>query len=260
MTRRSRKDKDRAGQDAEQGVAAHPPLDPDIPPALDPEIPSVVQERAPEDAAAPVPAAGEAERAAELGEDIVREVEQLRTEREQLSREAAEARDKYLRTYADFENYRKRMQRDMADFRKYANDQLALDLLSVADHLQMAISHANEGGEANQALVQGVELVYKQLLGILEKYGIKPFKAIGEPFNPAMHDAMMQVESADLPENCVAQVFMEGYLYHDRVLRHAKVGVTKRPAPEAAPAPAEPDVPPQAGSSGQQHEEGPNRD
>ena len=232
MTKRSRKDKEKAGQDARKSAVEQAALDPEVAPALDPELPPA-QESVEDLASSTAPV--EAERAEELGEAIVREIEQLRMERDQVVRDAAEARDKYLRTYADFENYRKRMQRDLAEFRKYANEQMAMDLLTVADHLGMAIMHANEGGEANQALVQGVELVSKQLMSVLEKYGIKPFKAMGEPFNPAMHDAMMQVESADLPENTVAQVFMEGYLYHDKVLRHAKVGVSKKPSAGEAP-------------------------
>lgn len=160
------------------------------------------------------------------------ERETLARSLEQQTREAAEANEKYLRTYADFENYRKRMQRDLADFRRYANEQIATDLLTVADHLGLAIQHAAESGEANQGLLTGVQLVYKQLRDVLEKYGIQPFKAAGEPFDPAKHDAMMQVESADVPANTVVQVFQEGYLYHDKVLRHAKVGVSKRPAGE----------------------------
>ena len=147
----------------------------------------------------------------------------------QKTKEAEEAQDRYLRTYADFENYRKRMQRDMAEFRKYANEQMAADLLSVADHLGLAIQHAAESGDANQGLLSGVQLVYKQLRDVLEKYGIKAFAAAGEPFDPAKHDAMMQMEVADVPPNTVVQVFQEGYLYHDKVLRHAKVGVSKRP-------------------------------
>ncbi len=156
--------------------------------------------------------------------------DRLKEALEQKAREAAEAQEKYLRTYADFENYRKRMQRDLADFRKYANEQMALELLPVVDHLALAVKHAAESGEANQGLLQGVELVLKQFRDVLEKFGIKPFKAEGEPFDPAKHDAMMQVETADAPENSVVQVFQDGYYYHDKVLRHAKVGVAKKPA------------------------------
>lgn len=174
-------------------------------------------------------AAAEAEAEASAGEDV-------RAALEQKTREAAEAQEKYLRTYADFENYRKRMQRDMAEFRKYANEQMALDLLSVVDHLALAIKHSREAGGADQGFQEGVELVHKQFLDLLEKHGIKPFRTEGEPFDPKLHDAIMQVETAEVPENTVVTVLQDGYLYHEKVLRHARVGVSKRPAgppPEA---------------------------
>jgi len=148
------------------------------------------------------------------------------------TKEAAEANEKYLRMAADFENYRKRMQRDIADFRKYANEQLALELLSVVDHLALALKHSGEGVEMGQNLRQGVELVFKQLRDILEKYGVKSFSAEGEVFDPARHDALMQVVTSDVPENTVAVVMQEGYLYHEKILRHAKVGVAKKPENE----------------------------
>jgi molecular chaperone GrpE len=150
----------------------------------------------------------------------------------QKTQEAAEANEKYLRTYADFDNYRKRMQRDLADFRLYANEQLALELLPVIDHLGLALKHAGVAEENVQGLQQGVELVYKQLRDVLEKFDIKSFESRGEPFDPAKHDAIMQVERDDMPANMVVQVLNEGYLYHDKVLRHAKVGVSKRPKEE----------------------------
>jgi molecular chaperone GrpE len=157
----------------------------------------------------------------------------LRDALAEKTREAQEAQERYLRTYADFENYRKRMQRDLTDFRRYANEQLASEILPVADHLALAIQHAADSGEANQGLLTGVQLVHKQFLDILEKFGIKTFRSEGEPFDPSKHDAMMQVEREDVPANTVVQVFQEGYLYHDKVLRHAKVGVSKLPAAAA---------------------------
>jgi molecular chaperone GrpE len=168
----------------------------------------------------------------ERNEDLSLTIEKLSKDLEQKTREASEINDKYLRTYADFDNYRKRMQRDLVDFRKYANEQLALELLSVVDHLGLALKHAAETGETNEGLRQGVELVYKQFRDILEKFGVKPFNAEGETFDPAKHDAMMQVATADAPENTVVQVFQEGYMYFDKILRHAKVGVAKHPPAE----------------------------
>jgi molecular chaperone GrpE len=156
------------------------------------------------------------------------QIETLSRELEQKTKEATEANEKYLRTYADFENYRKRMQRDLADFRKYANEQFALELLSVVDHLGLALKHAGEAGETAQGLREGVELVYKQLREVLEKFGVKQFGAEGEPFDPAQHDAMMQIITDEVPENTVVQVMQDGYLYHEKVLRHARVGVSKK--------------------------------
>jgi molecular chaperone GrpE len=179
-----------------------------------------------------VPASREAEGAAvetEKGQDAAG-AEQLPPIVEQKIKEAAEAQEKYLRTYADFENYRKRTQRDLADFRKYANEQLAAEFLTVVDHLGLALKHATEAGEAGQGLREGVELVYKQIRDVLEKYGVKPFASEGEKFDPAKHDAVMQEATDRVPENTVVQVFQEGYLYHDKVLRHAKVSVAKKPA------------------------------
>jgi molecular chaperone GrpE len=159
----------------------------------------------------------------------VEQIEKLTRELEQKTKEAVEANEKYLRTYADFDNYRKRMQRDLADFRKYANEQFALELLTVVDHMGLALKHAGEPGETVQGMQQGVELVYKQLRDALEKFGIRQFAAEREPFDPTRHDAMMQVVTDEVPENTVVQVLQNGYLYHEKVLRHAKVGVSKKP-------------------------------
>lgn len=199
----------------------------------DPELdPEVVPEVSPDQDVSET-ALKEMAQAAELeaaAGSLVREIEKLSLELEQKTKEAEEAGDKYRRTYADFENYRKRVQRDQAEFRKYANEQMALELLTVIDHLSLALKHANEGGSSGDALQQGVEMVYKQFRDVLEKFGITPFKAEGESFDPAMHEAMMQVETGDVPENMVVQVFQDGYRYHEKVLRHAKVGVAKKPS------------------------------
>jgi molecular chaperone GrpE len=198
-----------------------PELDPELGPEVTPDQ-NVSEEALQEMAQA-------AEREAAAG-SLVRESEKLSIELEQKKQDAEEANDKYRRTYADFENYRKRMQRDQAEFRKYANEQMALELLTVLDHLNLALKHANGGGSSGDALQQGVEMVYKQFRDVLEKFGITPFKAEGEPFDPAKHEAMMQVGTSDVPENMVVQVFQDGYLYHEKILRHAKVGVSKKPS------------------------------
>jgi len=198
---------------------------PEMDPHPDPEVRTdrnVSEEAFPEmaQAAEPEAAAG----------SVAREIEKLAIDLEQKKQEAAEADDKYRRTYADFENYRKRMQRDQAEFKKYANEQMALELLTVIDHLGLALKHACETPEKSEGLQQGVEMVHKQFRDVLEKFGITPFKAEGEPFDPAKHEAMMQVATSDVPENMVVQVFQDGYLYHEKILRHAKVGVSTKPS------------------------------
>jgi molecular chaperone GrpE len=205
------------------------PLDPEVKPELDPEIPAA-QPGAQQDIEGAPPVQGKTADGDDVAGSLVQEIENMALGLDNKTKEAAEANEKYLRTYADFENYRKRMQRDQVEFRKYANEQLALELLTVVDHLGLAIKHASEASGSGEGLQQGVEMVYKQFRDVLEKFSIAPFKAAGEMFDPAMHEAMMQVETADAPENTVVQVFQEGYRYHDKVLRHAKVGVSKRPS------------------------------
>jgi molecular chaperone GrpE len=199
--------------------------DEELDPELDPEISAGPQ--VPEEELQRAAQASEEESAAN---SLAKEIEDLAVALDQKNREAAESNEKYLRTYADFENYRKRMQRDQAEFRKYANEQMALELLTVLDHLGLALKHACDAPEKSEGLQQGVEMVFKQFRDVLEKFGIKTFKAVGEPFDPALHDAMMQVETGEIPENTVVQVFQDGYLYHEKVLRHAKVGVSKKPS------------------------------
>lgn len=204
------------------------PLDPEVMPELDPEIPAA-QPEAQQDSEGAPPVEGKTADEDDVAGSLVQEIENMALGLDKKTKEAAEANEKYLRMYADFENYRKRMQRDQAEFRKYANEQLALELLTVVDHLGLAIKHANEASGSGEGLQQGVEMVYKQFRDVLEKFGVVPFNAAGEQFDPAMHEAMMQVETTDAPENTVVQVFQDGYRYHEKVLRHAKVGVSKRP-------------------------------
>jgi molecular chaperone GrpE len=212
----------------------HKEMDPELDPETAPEVnPDQGQDVSEETLQEMTQAADQEAAAASLAQEF----EKLAGELEQKTKEAEEANDKYRRIYADFENYRKRMQRDQAEFRRYANEQMAMELLTVIDHLGLALKHANEGGSSGDALQQGVEMVYKQFRDVLEKFGITPFKAEGETFDPAMHEAMMQVETSEVPENKVVQVFQDGYRYHEKILRHAKVGVSKNPSskPESEP-------------------------
>jgi molecular chaperone GrpE len=146
--------------------------------------------------------------------------------------DAEQKRDEYLdllqRTRADFENYQKRSLRDIAQERKYAHGGLAADLLPALDNLTRATAAAKQASDQSP-LAQGVSLVQSQLLDILRRHGITPIGAVGQPFDPNQHQAVMQQPSADLPPGSVVQVLEQGFMIHDRVLRPAKVIVSTMP-------------------------------
>ncbi len=143
------------------------------------------------------------------------------------------ARDEYLdlakQTRADFENYQKRSSRDLATERRYAQMPLAGDLLPALDNLERAIAAAEQSGDAG-ALVKGVALVQSQLLDALRRHGVTRIDAKGKPFDPHLHQAVMQQPSADVPPQTVLQVLEPGYMFHERVLRPARVVVSMPPA------------------------------
>jgi molecular chaperone GrpE len=149
-------------------------------------------------------------------------------EMEQLQAELAEARDKILRAQADLENYRKRSRRELEDERRYANVPLLKDLLPVVDNIERALEaaqKANEGG----TLLEGIKMVKQQLTGVLSKHHAQEIKALGQPFDPHLHEALTAQPSAEHPENTVVQVVQPGYQVYDRVIRPSQVIVSKNP-------------------------------
>ena len=164
---------------------------------------------------------------------------------EQLAREAAENKDKLLRSLAEMENMRRRTDRQVADAREYGITAFARDVLAVADNMNRALSAIDPQLRATadaglKSLLEGVELTERELLKVLEKHGIKKFEPAGEKFDPNLHQAMYEVPDPSLPNGSVAQVVQAGYMIGDRVLRPALVGVAKaRPKPPPAPPPQE---------------------
>ena len=142
--------------------------------------------------------------------------------------EALENRDHYLRARADLENFRKRAQREKEDLVKFSNETILRELLPVIDNLERALQHAAVEGETG--LLQGVELTLGQFSRVLEKFNVVAIDAVGELFDPARHEAMGQIESAELPANTVVQLLQKGYLLNDRLLRPAMVLIAKAPA------------------------------
>jgi molecular chaperone GrpE len=158
---------------------------------------------------------------------------------EALVREAAESRDKMLRTLAEMENLRKRTQREVADAKTYGIAGFARDVLDIADNLQRALDAVPaeakaEAGPGLKALIEGVELTERSLLNALEKNGVKRFDPSGEKFDPNFQQAMYEVPDSSVPAGTVVQVVQAGFTLGERVLRPALVAVSKGGAKVAA--------------------------
>lgn len=155
-----------------------------------------------------------------------------------LSAELEETKQKYVRLAADFDNFRKRTLKEREEAHKYGHQNLVKDLLVSVDNLERAIAHAQKGEEGGvEGLLAGVELVSRELAATLEKHGVTPIDAAGDPFDPALHEAMAQVPDASVAPNTVVEVFQRGYQLRARLLRPARVVVSKTPD-EAAEAEA----------------------
>jgi molecular chaperone GrpE len=146
-------------------------------------------------------------------------------ELEQLRRQAAEAQDRYLRSQAELENTRKRLRREMEDERRYAELTLLSDLLPVIDNINRAVEAAEKNADA-ASLLSGFTMVGQQLDRVLEKHHMKAIEAEGQPFDPAVHEAILQRPSEDHPPGTVIGVGQTGYKLHDRVVRPAQVIVS----------------------------------
>lgn len=160
---------------------------------------------------------------------------------EALAKEAAESRDKMLRTLAEMENLRKRTKREVDDARAYGITGFARDILDIADNLQRALDAVPAEAKASadpgiKAFIEGVELTERSLLNTLEKNGVKKFDPSGEKFDPNFQQAMYEVPDASVPTGTVVQVVQAGYTIGERVLRPALVAVSKGGAKASAPA------------------------
>lgn len=142
---------------------------------------------------------------------------------EALEAEAQELKDQLLRARAEFENFRKRTAREVERIRKTATESVIHALLPVLDNLELALEHAEDAGDP---IADGVKIVLKQLLDVLEQNGLEPIEALGRPFDPKVHEAVSQIESAEVPKDNVAQEFQRGYTLGGQVLRPSKVVVS----------------------------------
>jgi molecular chaperone GrpE len=162
----------------------------------------------------PAPAAEEAAVGVEpAGEDHVAK----------LQAELDHVRDVYLRKLAEFDNFRKRVDRERDEIRQLAVEDFIRELLPVLDNFERALQHANNGGDAFH---QGVEMIAKQLWETLVRKGVEAINPVGEPFDPGFHEAVQGVENSEYPTGTVAFVMLKGYRVGERVIRPAMVGVS----------------------------------
>ena len=184
--------------------------------------------------------------------ELAKKAEQLRAMLDDSTSRAAQTQERLkdtherlLRTAAEFDNFRKRMQKEKDDLRKFAVESLLKDFLPVADNLERALDHAEE--HDLRQVVEGVRLVQKMLGDALGKHGIVAFSAVGQQFDPNLHEALMQQES-DKPAGTVVSEMARGYKLHERLVRPAAV-VVARPRTAAKPSGQESAATPAAATS-----------
>ena len=160
--------------------------------------------------------------------DPMVEIEHLRAELEQKTREARAHEERALRTVAEFDNARKRALREREEYVRFANESLIRDLLPVLDNLDRALA-AGKADPGAAAVTAGVELIQREFLRVLEKFGVAPFSSVGQRFDPERHEAIARVPTAEHEEMTVVSETSRGYLLHGRVLRPAMVAVAVAP-------------------------------
>ncbi len=158
---------------------------------------------------------------------------------QKLQQEADKAKDlwdKYVRLQAEFENTRKRMEKDKQGFTRYATEEIIVELLNILDDLERSVGVAGERDGVSESkevhslnvFLKGVEMILAHLYDLLKKHGVKPIEAEGKIFDPHFHEALMQVVDPDVPEHTVVEELQKGYMLHDRVIRTSKVKVSKK--------------------------------
>ncbi len=170
-------------------------------------------------------------------ETITEEGDGPEAEGETLRRELDETRDQLLRVAAEFDNVKKRMERERSKLLKYAGENILRELLATLDNLDRALEQgstvADDDTKKLESMLKGLELTRKGLVTTLERFGVEPLVAVGMVFNPDEHDALTMEASNEMPANHVLREFARGYRFKDRVLRHAQVVVSSGPAKEA---------------------------
>jgi molecular chaperone GrpE len=159
--------------------------------------------------------------------------EDLQDELDRARAQSKEMYERYLRSVADLDNFKKRVMKETEENRKYANEELIKSLIPTVDNLERALAHS-EGNSDASALVEGIKMVHKQFMDTLAKFGVEQIVSLGRPFDPNFHQALMQVKTNDSPPNTVVSEVTKGYLLNGRLVRPAMVGVSAREDRESA--------------------------
>lgn len=146
-----------------------------------------------------------------------------RTEDREVSKEEEELNVRYLRLAADFQNYKRRVEKEKSDIYAYANEKIVVELLDVIDNFERALEHSND----SEGFAEGMNMIFKQLKGVLEKSGVEEMNATGELFDPSIHHAVLTENSVEYESGKVTQVLQKGYLLNKKVIRPAMVKVAE---------------------------------
>ncbi len=176
----------------------------------------------------PIPELEEDDKEESLEEDKD-EIDVLREKFKKAKAESRDYKDKWMRSVAEFDNYRKRTQKEKKQWIQNANAKLIREIISVLDNFDRTLDNVKSSDNI-VVFKDGLELVYQHLMDILYKEGLEAFESIGKEFNPEVHDAMMMIESDEYPEGIIAQEFEKGYRLNNTLLRPARVIVSKGPA------------------------------
>ena len=153
------------------------------------------------------------------------EIDELKDRCQILKADYDEMTNKYFRISADFQNYKKRMEKEKSDICNFANEKLILELIPIVDNLERAVKSSNDEGQG-ECILKGVEMIYHQFMDTLQKNGVKEISSEGKTFDPKYHHAVMQVEDPAYEGNMVIEVFQKGYMLYEKVIRPSMVKVS----------------------------------
>ncbi|MBD3225922.1 MAG: nucleotide exchange factor GrpE [Caldithrix sp.] len=155
-----------------------------------------------------------------------KKITELEEKIKKLEDENKQLKDQALRKMAELENFKRRKEKEFIDHLQFANESLIKDLLPALDDLERSLSHADEGNN-KESLREGIQLIHKNLINALQRHGLKQMEAVGKEFDANLHDALMQVDSEEYDSGYVIEEHQKGYLLNEKVVRHAKVLVSK---------------------------------